>query len=83
MTPHQFWSTANPDKMKELTVEAIKASMSRGHCMQPFRLLEEHSSTQARAYCMNCEAYVDINCHPLPNEIEIGGTTVSTNCKSI
>lgn len=81
--PQFFTNTCDPGEMRRLAIEATLSANWRGHVLLPFKLLENHSSTQAIAYCNHCKAWVIINCKPLPNEIDIGGTAVAITCERV
>jgi hypothetical protein len=60
-----------------LSREARAAARWRGHDLTHFRPIDTH---HWRAQCRNCPADVDVNLHPLPNEIDISGEAVALNC---
>ena len=60
--------------------EAGAAARARGHSLAwaaPWH--GEYSSIQ-RGTCTVCGAEVDVTTRPMPNEIDIGGEAVATNC---
>ena len=63
-----------------LKKRAKAASKLRGHKLGLWRVFPGKSRTICNAKCEVCGAEVQCNDHPLPNEIEIGGTAVALNC---
>lgn len=61
---------------------AIQTAEARGHVMRRW-----HENTLASgkrelsAECRLCSAYVVVRPDPAPNEVEVGGTAVATDCK--
>lgn len=72
--------TTTIEKRQVLEKDATKAAADRGHRMTPFAPLYEQRHI-AESVCERCEAYVQVNAKPAPNQIGIGGTAVVLNCR--
>lgn len=68
-------------KQQQLEQSALESAVARGHRMTPFARLYEQRHV-SESVCERCEAYVQVNTKPAPNQIDIGGTAVSLNCRS-
>ena len=67
--------------IRKLKNEAREAAWVRGHQgLSPFRT--QIKNELAVAECP-CGAYVQVDCTPPPNGIEIGGDAVALNCNMI
>lgn len=58
--------------------EAREASKWRGHKMGNFRTQRKNKT--AISYCKRCDAWVQIDTKPAPNNIDIGGPSVAVGC---
>lgn len=83
-------------KLERLKIEARNSANNHGHRMSAFhttkwRKLPERRAKprgairpevaqSALATCKDCGAYVQVNTHPVPNEIEIGGDVYGKQC---
>lgn len=66
-------------KLERLRKEALKSCQWRGHVMTRF-----YGDKLSRfSDCKNCGRYVVITAHPLPNDIEIGGSAIALNCDNL
>lgn len=69
-----------PKTLKSLKREAQKTTAARGHQMkwgEPY----SRGRTQGQiAECRVCNAWVQIQTLPYPNEIDIGGPAVAVSC---
>jgi hypothetical protein len=63
--------------IEELKAEALDATTLRGHVMKPWT---DHSPHLAETTCTQCEAFVQVNTKPMPNEIDIGGPAIAVGC---
>jgi hypothetical protein len=68
-----------------LKAEARKSAEWRGHDMAPFKDATGFVKSRPvfRSTCRKCGMHVDVSTNPAPNEIDIGGSAVALNCKSI
>jgi hypothetical protein len=69
-----------------LKVEARIACEARGHDMKYFDTLARPNplmgiqGTVARTHCRKCGREVQVETHPAPNSIDIGGEALAINC---
>ena len=70
-------------KIETLRREARASAKWRGHDMKKFRQHKGYWKGPTRYYseCKVCDAYVEVNSHPIANEIDIAGDAVAVNCK--
>jgi hypothetical protein len=40
-----------------------------------------HNGTTQQGWCIYCGKWVQVNTHPRPNQIDIGGPAVALNCE--
>lgn len=68
----------------QLKAEALASCRARGHkILRIHELRYGYSSPTNRrgaAKCSVCAAWVQVTDHPAPNETEVGGPAVATNC---
>jgi hypothetical protein len=64
-------------KIQNLKKSAERSAQYRRHNLAPWQKI---SDKIYRATCKDCEKSVDVNLHPLPNEIAIGGEAVALGC---
>ena len=69
-------------RIDRLIREARDAATSRGHKMAPFARYGEVRKGAA-THCTKCNAGVQIQEAPFPNEIAIGGIAVGADCASV
>ena len=65
-------------RIVRLKREAREAADWRGHDLG--RFTPSWHSLHFTAYCRRCDEWVMVTPHPLPNEIEVGGSAVALNC---
>ncbi len=63
--------------MENLIHNANFSAELRGHCLGEWFY---NSSSSAECECLDCGMEVQVLLHPKPNEVQIGGTAVSSNC---
>ncbi len=63
-------------RRKRLVKEARDAIQFRGHVMRRFK----HHKRGALYKCPCCKAYIQVLIKPMPNEIDIGGDALATQC---
>ena len=66
-------------KMATLQKEALASCSMRGHSMGEF---ENYNPKVSYSECKVCGKWVQVETHPAPNSIEIGGPAVALNCTS-
>ena len=72
-------------KLKRLQKEALKSCIFRGHKMKRFEQCRPYVGIRvgtSYAECKVCGKSVLCNARPEPNQIEIGGEAVASNCIS-
>lgn len=57
--------------------EAGRAARHRGHDLRDWQTFDPRT---ARATCRHCPAWVQVETHPAPNSIDIGGPAVAGGC---
>lgn len=62
-----------------LKSEAIESCRFRQHTMGRFKRHDFYPYI-SYAHCAICDKQVVVNCHPQPNQIDIGGEAVALNC---
>ena len=68
-------------KLEQLRVEARDACRCRGHDMRRWKTVKSMSGKVFKhSTCRKCGAWADVTATPDPNDIEIGGLAVATNC---
>lgn len=65
------------DKLKR---EARQAATYRGHRLSPFRTLKAAGVRKVGRAACPCGMDVQVETHPAPNSIDIGGEAVALNC---
>ena len=65
-------------KMKRLMTEAKQSTTFRGHKMGKWTI---HNKNVAESVCLKCGKWVQVDCSPPPNGIDIGGPAVAIGCK--
>lgn len=68
----------NPRSLAALKREATKSAKWRGHHLGQWQ--DSSDKRSSIADCENCDAYVQVNTRPLPNDIDIGGSAVAVGC---
>jgi len=70
-------------ELQALMRNARDIAVGRGHDLAPFEQWAEGSSRRhgARAVCRHCTAWVQVETHPAPNSIDIGGPAIAEECK--
>ncbi len=63
---------------KALQQEALESCTHRGHQMTPF--VKGSNKRISFALCRDCGKGVYVDTQPMPNEIEVHGEAVATNC---
>lgn len=68
-------------KIVRLKTEALQAAQARGHSLGHFITTTGSDFRRtALAECSKCGAWVQVNTHPAPNQIDIGGPAVAIGC---
>lgn len=66
-------------KERRLKLEALEGCKFRGHDMGRFKR-NRFFLNRYYAYCRKCWMQVQINRQPMPDQIDIGGEAVASNC---
>lgn len=64
--------------------QARAAATARGHALGKFPKVPawaQEMGGKSTADCTKCSAWVQVIAKPMPNEIGIGGSAVSVNCR--
>lgn len=72
-------------KYANLKRQARAAAAARGHVLQKFPKVPawaQEMGGMSTADCIICSAWVQVIAKPMPNEIGISGSAVSTNCRA-
>lgn len=69
-----------PSIKERLRRAALDATKFRGHTMRFFHWDQVPDRGRGFSTCRKCGMYVQILTHPMPNDIDIGGEAVATNC---
>ena len=67
----------------KLKAEAIEACQNRDHDMLKWEDDRTPDRIISTTKCKICDKYVQVNTKPAPNEIDIGGDALATNCKGL
>ena len=72
----------NIEELKESAIESCEEA--RDHTMGPWHIRSHFHQGDHKyiCFCKTCDAYVEVNTKPMPNEIEIGGPAVAVDCAS-
>jgi hypothetical protein len=65
-------------RMRRLMLEAKDSATFRGHKMGKWKI---HNKNVAENICLNCGKWVQVDCAPMPNGIDIGGPAVALGCE--
>lgn len=68
---------------RKLREESRKSCRLRNHEMRPFgkpTITRDGTAFRAITHCKRCGAYVQVDTHPQPNGIDIGGSAVAVDC---
>lgn len=68
-----------------LKASAMESARFRGHVMQRFVTDGDNRDPKDRNWratstCRDCDAWVQVNTRPMPNDTDISGTAVAINC---
>lgn len=67
---------------KTLSTRGRSVAKARGHDMSRLSKTRLWANRPVwSAQCVKCHAFLSINTNPAPNEIDISGDSVATNCK--
>ena len=71
--------------IQSLIRSARKTAKLRGHNLAPAKITRYPDEKEFTAFikCRDCSEWVQCKTHPLPNEIDIGGTAVALSCKVV
>lgn len=69
-----------PRNKERLRREALDSTRFRGHNMRVFHWDRTLDRWRGFSTCRECGMYVQVLTHPMPNDIDIGGEAVATNC---
>jgi hypothetical protein len=58
--------------------EAKQSATFRGHKMGKWTI---HNKNVAESVCLNCGKWVQVDCKPAPNGIDIGGPAIALGCE--
>ena len=68
--------------LRTLKQDARETATWRGHSLSNFRAFDLDGPA-AFAECCNCKAWVQVETHPAPNSIDIGGPALGLNCGDV
>lgn len=71
-------------RINDLKYQATQSARFRKHRLGEFAdNRRDNRVVSAIAECQNCTGYVQVIVSPAPNEIEVGGPVVATNCVGV